>query len=247
MWRAMLSHPLPVKGLVSRYLTNYLIGRSPLSRWQAFDLSITSGITQSFPWLSPALRHVGTYYSPFRRSTRGLLHFRARLACFSHAASVQSEPGSNSSIDCRLTATSPEGQVADLCQRSWSPGNHSPPGRRRMVGLIGPTPDAGRRLNLPVLSRTPRHAVLADDHDSILVGLTDLTGITRMFDGRRTVNSIARIIHRSASVCDDASLSEHILAATQLFTCQRTRPLRNETAIPDRAVPAQPALPRIFP
>ena len=27
MWRAMLSHPLPVNGLVSRYLTNYLIGR----------------------------------------------------------------------------------------------------------------------------------------------------------------------------------------------------------------------------
>ena len=58
MWRAMLSHPLPVNGLVSRYLTNYLIGRSPLSRRQAFDLSITSGITQSFPWLSPTLRYV---------------------------------------------------------------------------------------------------------------------------------------------------------------------------------------------
>ena len=26
----MLSHPLPVFGLVSRYLTNYLIGREPL-------------------------------------------------------------------------------------------------------------------------------------------------------------------------------------------------------------------------
>src|SRR5262249_35656583 len=110
MWRAMLSHPLPVIGLVSRYLTNYLIGRSPLSRRQAFDLATTSGITQSFPWLSPTLRHVGTYYSPFRRSTRGLPLFRARLACFSHAASVQSEPGSNSSIVCSSSASEDAGQ-----------------------------------------------------------------------------------------------------------------------------------------
>ena len=69
MRRAVLSHPLPVFGLVSRYLTNNLIGRSPLLRRQAFDLATTSGITQSFPWLSPTSRHVGTYYSPFRRST----------------------------------------------------------------------------------------------------------------------------------------------------------------------------------
>ncbi len=32
MRRFVLSHPLPVYGLVSRYLTNYLIGRSPLPR-----------------------------------------------------------------------------------------------------------------------------------------------------------------------------------------------------------------------
>ena len=36
--------------------------------------------------------------SPFRRSTCSRRNVRARLACFSHAASVQSEPGSNSSI-----------------------------------------------------------------------------------------------------------------------------------------------------
>jgi hypothetical protein len=116
-----------------------------------------------------------------------------------------------------------------------------------MVGRHPPNGGCRQAAKPAGLFRTSRQADLAVDRDSILVGLTDLTGITRMFDGRRTVNSIARIIHRSASVCDDASLSEHILAATQLFTCQRTRPLPNETAIPDRAVPAQPALPRIFP
>ncbi len=36
MRRVMLSHPLPVLALVSRYLTNKLIGRIPLLRQQAF-------------------------------------------------------------------------------------------------------------------------------------------------------------------------------------------------------------------
>ena len=39
-----------------------------------------------------------TRYSPVRRSTRGLPPFRARLACVRHAASVDSEPGSNSPV-----------------------------------------------------------------------------------------------------------------------------------------------------
>ena len=37
-------------------------------------------------------------YSPVRHSTCGLPRFRVRLACVRHAASVQSEPGSNSSV-----------------------------------------------------------------------------------------------------------------------------------------------------
>jgi hypothetical protein len=39
-----------------------------------------------------------TRYSPVRRSTWGLPPFRARLACVRHAASVDSEPGSNSPV-----------------------------------------------------------------------------------------------------------------------------------------------------
>src|SRR5262245_27484773 len=39
-----------------------------------------------------------TCYSPVRHSTHGLLHFRVRLACVRHAASVDSEPGSNSHV-----------------------------------------------------------------------------------------------------------------------------------------------------
>src|SRR5947209_3707123 len=40
-----------------------------------------------------------TRYSPVCHSTHGLLHFRVRLACVRHAASVDSEPGSNSHVN----------------------------------------------------------------------------------------------------------------------------------------------------
>ena len=42
-----------------------------------------------------------TCYSPVRHSTQGLLPFRVRLACVRHAASVDSEPGSNSHVNSR--------------------------------------------------------------------------------------------------------------------------------------------------
>ncbi len=51
----MLSHPVPINALVSRYLTNKLIGRSPLLRRNhTFDLSMLSGITSDFSELSQA-------------------------------------------------------------------------------------------------------------------------------------------------------------------------------------------------
>jgi hypothetical protein len=41
-----------------------------------------------------------TRYSPVRHSTQGRSPFRVRLACVRHAASVDSEPGSNSQVKC---------------------------------------------------------------------------------------------------------------------------------------------------
>ena len=108
MRRVVLSHPLAVLGLVSRYLTNNLIARSPLPGQQAFAHDTmrcvgSSGINSPFGELSPTLGHVRNALlarSPLYR--RAEARFRVRLACFSHAASVQSEPGSNSSIDLSL-------------------------------------------------------------------------------------------------------------------------------------------------
>ena len=54
MRRFVLSHPLPVFGLVSLYLTNNLIGRSPLPR-------------RPKPLIRLATDHIG-YYSGFPRA-----------------------------------------------------------------------------------------------------------------------------------------------------------------------------------
>jgi hypothetical protein len=45
---------------------------------------------------SPPEGRLPTRYSPGRHSTQGRSPFRVRLACVRHAASVDSEPGSNS-------------------------------------------------------------------------------------------------------------------------------------------------------
>ena len=43
---------------------------------------------------------LSTRYSPVRHSTKNRSPFRVRLACVKHAASVRSEPGSNSPVQC---------------------------------------------------------------------------------------------------------------------------------------------------
>ena len=93
-WLIILSDQLPVIGLVSRYLTNYLIGRRPLSNRRSFTLTGPSGISTAFAVLSLSSRHVPTCYSAVCRSRIATV---ARLACVRRTASVHSELGSNSS------------------------------------------------------------------------------------------------------------------------------------------------------
>lgn len=78
MRRAVLSHPLPVFGLVSHYLTNYLIGRSPISERRTIcppshttrrDHRVLLSLSADYPRLRGTL---GTYYSPVRHFTRGI-------------------------------------------------------------------------------------------------------------------------------------------------------------------------------
>ncbi len=104
MWLDILSDQLPVVALVSRYLTNKLIGREPIPKRNPFlispcDMMRASGISTGFPVLSRSSGQVA--HVLLTRSPLGLpwcCHQLdlARLACVKHAASVRPEPGSNS-------------------------------------------------------------------------------------------------------------------------------------------------------
>src|SRR3990170_4632285 len=79
VWLVVLSDQLPVVGLVSRYLTNYLIGRRPLPQ----------RLSAGYPplWDRLPTRYSAVCHSPANRGVR--------LACVRRAASVRPEPGSN--------------------------------------------------------------------------------------------------------------------------------------------------------
>src|SRR4029079_2179157 len=60
-----------------------------------------------------------TCYSPVRHSTHGLLHFRVRLACVRHAASVDSEPGSNSQVKSSASALTSRSERLPRAPVDW--------------------------------------------------------------------------------------------------------------------------------
>ena len=120
VWLIILSDQLPIFALVSHYLTNKLMGRglifgrqlsrkrSPFMRIPC-EVLIVSGISTPFEMLSLIQRQIthailtrAPLYSPCKQG------FLVRLACVRHAASVRSEPGSNSLIDGN---TSPYGLI----------------------------------------------------------------------------------------------------------------------------------------
>ena len=108
VWPANLSVRLPIVGLVSRYLTNYLMGRELILRWispfthPSCESCVLCGISNGFPLLSPSkgqIAHALLTRPPLKciPSVRKLLEYiSVRLACVKHAASVRPEPGSNS-------------------------------------------------------------------------------------------------------------------------------------------------------
>jgi hypothetical protein len=57
--------------------------------------AVLASVSRCYP---PLKGRLVTCYSPGRHFTHGLLHFLVRLACVRHAASVDSEPGSNSRL-----------------------------------------------------------------------------------------------------------------------------------------------------
>ena len=108
LWLAVLSDQLLIVALVSRYLTNKLIRRRFLFRRpflrrgfnncldvEPLHYAVLASLSTGY---SPPKGRLPTRYSPGRHSTQDRSPFRVRLACVRHAASVDSEPGSNSQI-----------------------------------------------------------------------------------------------------------------------------------------------------
>jgi hypothetical protein len=98
VWLIILSDQLPIVGLVSRYLTNYLIGRGPLSRRK---LSPPKSLWGAYPVLAFVSKRYSEPKGRFPRVTHPCAtkaEAFVRLACVRHAASVRSEPGSNSQV-----------------------------------------------------------------------------------------------------------------------------------------------------
>ena len=108
VWPSALSGRLPIVALVGRYPTNKLIGRGSLFKRQVLRSpalitvypntgchAVLAILSEGYP---PLEGRSPTRYSPVCHSTRPLRDFRVRLACIRHAASVDSEPGSNSQV-----------------------------------------------------------------------------------------------------------------------------------------------------
>src|SRR5260221_13193558 len=75
--------------------------------------AVLASLSERYP---PLEGRSPTRYSPVCHSTYPLRDFRVRLACVRHAASVDSEPGSNSHVKCADPASLPSG--------SRRPGEH---------------------------------------------------------------------------------------------------------------------------
>ncbi len=84
MWGVTLSGPLPVVGLVGRYPTNYLMGRSPLPKRLSFShtlpISVSlCGISECFRPLSRAPGQVS--YVLLTRAPLSLTEISSRSTC----------------------------------------------------------------------------------------------------------------------------------------------------------------------
>jgi hypothetical protein len=105
VWGITLSGPLPIVALVSRYLTNKLIGRMLIFNHRSFNCKydvikqyyeVLIQISLGYPSVKGRLH---TRYSPVRHSSSDAsTNVTVRLACVKPAASVHPEPGSNSSL-----------------------------------------------------------------------------------------------------------------------------------------------------
>ena len=103
VWLIVLSDQLLIIALVGLYPTNQLISYRPLQEREARrsptfirrSYAVLANLSTGCPPLLGTFRYIT---HPFATRHQGCPHAAVRLACVKHAASVQSEPGSNSSV-----------------------------------------------------------------------------------------------------------------------------------------------------
>ena len=104
VWGIILSDPLNIVAMVGHYPTIKLMFRRPFFKREpkppleiSFQSWFPHPVLASVSRCCPRLKgRSPTCYAPVRHSTRTRRYFLVRLACIKHAASVRSEPGSNS-------------------------------------------------------------------------------------------------------------------------------------------------------
>jgi hypothetical protein len=129
VWPSALSGRLPIEALVGHYPTNKLIGRRSLFKCQVLRspalistdpkvgyYAVLALLSEGCP---PLEGRSPTRYSPVCHSTRSPKAANSvRLACVRHAASVDSEPGSNSQVKALCLGTPSRISVGQLQHES---------------------------------------------------------------------------------------------------------------------------------
>ena len=119
--------------------------RAPPEAACAFGPQATSGISRSFPRLFRTSGQVPTRYSPVRHSR---VATSVRLACVRHAASVRSEPGSNSQVNGRAGEPARQSTRARTCH-SVTRTPHSRGRSRRPRGTLSKRSASAWRVRGP--------------------------------------------------------------------------------------------------
>ncbi len=148
VWLIILSDQLPIVALVSHYPTNQLIGRRLIPQREAQrSPAFLSRAHAVLAWVSPGCPPLPgrslrvTHPSATRGPSK--LEPPVRLACVRHAASVQSEPGSNSSVQLQtLTKTKTKSKSStpqSVPQTRELPRLRENPPTKRKLARLKPT------------------------------------------------------------------------------------------------------------
>jgi hypothetical protein len=163
VWLTILSDQLPITALVGHYPTNQLIGRGPipgrlnfghhpLGSWRHPVLAAVSRGCPGAQGRYPRVTH------PFATRIDPEGTIPVRLACVRRAASVRSEPGSNSQLHpCSRRQTRRPGSRAP--SRDRAPGPASPRrGPHGITSQVLPEPGPEKTSSKDDRSPSPDHA-----------------------------------------------------------------------------------------